>query len=155
LKYPASAKVNTQELASYVGHQSIDVCKQEIEGVKSANRNPSRRLLMYAVYSMLVGLEGSDKKGGLLAVSTDPKQKQFVETVRSKAASLYSYVDSSTELDGDTQKELAGKLADLESVLGPKPAAGKEVAEPSKPSAPDKPQDAGRAPVDRTAADAK
>ncbi len=148
LKYPAGSKTNLQELANALGHQAVGICKQEIEDAKSDNPATARRVMIYALYSTLAGLEGSDRKGGLLAAATDAKQKEFIENVRSKTSSLYVTVDGA-ELSDDTLDDVQAKLSALEGTLAPL-APKKEVgaAEKKAPA-----QDDAQASVERPRAE--
>ncbi len=148
MKYPAGSKTNLQELANALGHQAVGICKQEIEDAKSDNPATARRVMIYALYSTLAGLEGSDRKGGLLAAATDAKQKEFIENVRSKTSSLYVTVDGA-ELSDDTLDDVQAKLSALEGTLAPL-APKKEVgaAEKKAPA-----QDDAQASVERPRAE--
>ena len=56
LKYPAAAKVDLQRLANSIGHDAVEICKQELSAAKAANRPPSRQLVVYALFSAKDGL---------------------------------------------------------------------------------------------------
>ncbi len=147
LKYPAGAKVDYQGLANSVGREVVDVCKQEIETSKAANRVPSRRLLAYVVTSASLGLEGADGKGGLLAAAAAlPEHQKFIDTVRSKVKPLSTLLDDDTD-DTTLAAELLSNLAALESTLVPLPA----VKDPLPP----KKAEAAQAAVDTKKPDAR
>ncbi|HEX3725147.1 MAG TPA: hypothetical protein VHV08_02850, partial [Pirellulales bacterium] len=124
LRYPPGAKVDFQSLANSVGHETLEICKHELESAKAAHRAPSRRLLSFVLGSALLGLEGSDGKGGLLAAAAaTPDNQKFIETLRGKVKTLSTSLEDSELPEGSPDFEV---LKDLESALVPVPAAKAE-----------------------------
>ncbi len=128
LKYPPAAKVDLQQLANGLGHQTIEVCKQELDAAKAANRAPRRRMIVYSLASTMVAVGGNDGKGGLKS-SASGTTAEFIGSLYAKVKLLHSECESSDSADGllDTEAvEISAKLDDLERVLAPKTAAKPE-----------------------------
>jgi hypothetical protein len=143
LQYPAESKVDFKALANSVGHEVVDICRQELEAADAGSRAPSRKLLAYVLTSASVGLAGSDGKGGLLAASAAaPEQQKFIETLRSKVKPLADSVDGSGDDGESLSSEMAPMLAALEGALVPRAEA------PDKPAEPPKKPEAAQAAVD-------
>jgi hypothetical protein len=123
LKYPPSAKTDLSALANSLGHMAADICKQELESAKLANRAPSRQVVVYSLFSAGAGL-GTGGKGILPLVETSPaKEKEFVDKLRKRLGSLYKWIDD-PKFDEDTlAAELGGKINELETELSAKPTA--------------------------------
>jgi hypothetical protein len=137
LKYPVNAKVDYQSLANYVGHETLELCKREIDSAKADNRPASRRMLAYVLSSASLGLEGNDGKGGLwAAAAAAPDSQKFIDTLRAKVKSLAASLDDS---DSDPDPLPATALAELQSTLVPLPAdkekEAKQATDEAKPAA--------------------
>ncbi len=151
LKYPPSAKLDFQSLAGDLGYQSVEICKHEIDAAKVAKRVPSRKLLVHAAYSSMVGLEGSDAKSGLWAAAAGTDNQQAIDGVRSKLKSLLASIEDKDEVPDDTLASVAGgKLSELESALPPRKAgkSGKETVAKEDAAEPAKKPEAPRAAVE-------
>jgi hypothetical protein len=126
LKYPPGGKTDVKGLANSVGHETLDLCKAELETAESAKRDPSRRLMSYVLASSMLGLEGRDGRGGLLAGASADNQK-FIDDLRAQVKALQ------TSVDGGEVKLTADMLTDLEGALEPLP--GGAPAAPAAPAA--------------------
>jgi hypothetical protein len=124
IKYPQPVKVDLQQLANSLGHETVEVCRQEIDTAKAANRAPSRRILLYAALTAKEALGGSDSKGGLNAAAAGAPAQKFIGSLYGKVKALQIECESSdtdTLVDAEVG-EVNAKLADLESVLAAKAA---------------------------------
>jgi hypothetical protein len=149
LKYPVNAKVDYQAIANYVGHETLELCKREIDSAKADNRPPSKKMLAYVLNSASLGLEGNDGKGGLwAAAAATPDSQKFIDTLRGKVKSLSSTLASA---DSETEPLPSSALADLQGVLLPVPAD----KEAKQADAPVKPADGAKPAGDQAAASAK
>jgi hypothetical protein len=122
LKYPPAAKVDLQALANALGYQVLDICTHEVAAAKEANRVPSRRLIVYALHSAREGLSG------LQTAAADTPHKKFVSDLADKVKKIHADLDDPAITDDMLAAEVGKKLNELQSVLGPKPAADKEPA---------------------------
>jgi hypothetical protein len=121
LKYPPNSKVDYQQLANVLGHQTVEVCKRELEAAKAAKRPASRRLIMYSLNSVIRGLAGLNT-----AAKEGTPAKEFIAGCREKLFALYKALDSSDLVDDAVAAEVAGKISELESLLLDESAAKKE-----------------------------
>jgi hypothetical protein len=129
LKYPPASKVDLQKLANAVGHQAVDVCKQELDAAKTANRAASRRIILYALFSAKEALGGSDGKSGLTAAAAGAPAQKFIGNLYVKLKALQVECESSDTTDDlvDTEiLEVTPKLNDLEGLLAPRTPAKPE-----------------------------
>jgi hypothetical protein len=123
LKYAPSAKVDLTALSNALGHMAVDVCKQELESAKLANRAPSRRIVVDSLYSAMVGLVGPVGKSGLVAAAEGSPHKAFVDKLKTGVGSLHKWIDDPKFEDEALAAELGGKISDLETVLVARPTA--------------------------------
>ena len=137
LKYPAGAKVDYQSLANLVGHETVEICRRELDAARSAARPASRRLLVYALYSALRGLEGSDSRSGLLAAAAGTDGQKFIDTLRGKVKAAYQTAEDEDVADTDLANKVGDAVTEIQGVLGPKPALKPETvaAEDKAPAA--------------------
>jgi hypothetical protein len=155
LKYPATAKVDFSALANSLGHMAVDVCKQELESAKLANRAPSRRIVVYSLYSALVGLIGPAAKSGLVAAAEGSSHKAFVDKLRAGVQSLHKLLDDPKLEEDELAVELGAKLNELETVLVAKPTAKLVSDKKDKPAVPMDQQDGARAAIEPAASGSK
>jgi hypothetical protein len=127
LKYPSAAKVDLTSLANSLGRMALDITKQELAGAKLANREPSRRIIVYAFYSALVGLV-QNGKGGLVAPADGTPSEKQVAAVVSSVKLIHKRAD---DPDGDLTA-LATELNKLELVVGEAPKPQAMLAGPEK-----------------------
>ena len=142
-KYPAGSKVDYTALANTEGRLVVDVCQQEVERAKNSNRAVSRRLIMYAIDCVLLGL-GKEPSGGkagtgMLAAAAASPHKDFVETVKAKLIAVNKWLDDTELTEDQIETDLLGKIDGLQSALVPlkkeelMAADNKEkIAEPAK-----------------------
>ena len=151
LKYPVNAKVDYQAIANYVGHETLELCKREIDSAKADNRPPSKKMLAYVLSSASLGLEGNDGKGGLwAAAAATPDNQKFIDTLRGKVKSLSTTLASS---DSDTEPLPSSALADFQGALMPLPADKEKEAQQAAPAG--KPADGAKPAAAQAAAGAK
>ncbi|HEV3023153.1 MAG TPA: hypothetical protein VGX76_11830, partial [Pirellulales bacterium] len=95
------------------------VCKDELDAAKSANRAPSRRLMMYYLTSAMIALAGSDGKGGLKAAANGSPAAEFIASLYAKLKVMHNDVDSDSdeELADTDVAAFTSKIGDLESSL--------------------------------------
>jgi len=119
-KYPAGSKTDFTALASAEGRLVVDVCQQELERAKYSNRGVSRRLVMYAIDSVLMGLgrepAGGKAGTGMLAAAASP-HKDFVESVKAKLVAVNKWLDDTELTEDQIATDLPGKLTDLQTAL--------------------------------------
>ena len=134
LKYPANAKINSQELASLLGHQAADTCQHELDASVAEKRVPSRGLPAYALNSSLHGLEGGDGRSGLLTITPSGSEgRTQIDSIRSKIKSLHTALENPDDLkDEDLFADFGPLVGELQGILPPKP----EPKQPSKVVAP-------------------
>lgn len=122
LKYPPATKVDLQQLANSLGHQAVEICKQELDAAKAASRAPDRRMIVYALYSAKEAVGGSDGKSGLVAAAAGAPAQKFVGSLYAKLKSLHAKFDGSDkddDLDDDlVDTEVSAKINDLDGMLG-------------------------------------
>ncbi|MBI3837945.1 MAG: hypothetical protein HY288_08430 [Planctomycetia bacterium] len=148
LKYPPAAKVDLSAVSNLLGHMTADICKQELDSAKLANRAPSRRIVMYSLYSAGVGIGASSAKSGLAAAAEGSPHQEFVDKVRTNVKSLYQWLDD-PKFDEETLAiELGGRINELETVLVPRPTAKLVSEQKEKLADPTQRQDGARAAVD-------
>jgi len=119
LKIPPATKIDMQGLANAVGHEAVDVCKQELDSAKTANRPPSRRILLLALLTAKEALVGGDSKSGLTAATAGAPAQKFIGNLYGKVKAMQTECESSdtdTLVDAEVT-EINAKLADLESSL--------------------------------------
>jgi hypothetical protein len=117
LKYPPSAKVDLSALANSLGHMAADICKQELESAKLANRPPSRRVVVCSLYNAGFGLKG------VLAAAENSSHKEFVDNLYKRVASLHKWIDDPKFEEDTLAVELGGKINELETALIAQPTA--------------------------------
>lgn len=125
LKFPAGSKTDYQALANLVGHQVVDLGKQELDAHTAGNRTLKeeedlrlRRQLTYILYSALAALQGDDARSGLYAAAAGGDKQEFVGNLRTKIKSAYAALESADSLaPGDVRSS----LDELSQVLLPKP----------------------------------
>lgn len=122
LKYAPASKADLKAVANSIGYDAISICNQEIEQAKSANRNPSIRLIMYALYNAREGLNA------LQASAAETPHKKAVADAFNKVKSIHAELDDPDLVEERLATELSQKLKDLQTVLGPPNAPKEEVA---------------------------
>lgn len=149
LKYPPTSKTDLSALSNLLGHMAADICQQELDSAKLANRAPSRRLVMYSLYSVAVGISAnSSAKSGLFAAAEGSPHKEFIDKVNARVKTLYQWIDDPKFDDAELAVELGDKINDLETVLIAKPTAKLVSEQTEKPADPVERQNAARAAVD-------
>lgn len=126
LTIPPEAKVDSKDLANLIGHQTVEICEQELLRSEEEKRDPSRRILLYALKSADVGL------GGLLNRSAEktPEAAGFISKLRSKITQVYNPLDDVTKTaDGKIREFIVPELETIRELLIPK-------AEPAAPPTP-------------------
>jgi hypothetical protein len=122
LKYAPASKADLKAVANSIGYDAISICNQEIEQAKSANRNPSIRLIMYALYNAREGLNA------LQASAAETPHKKAVADAFNKVKSIHAELDDPDLVEERLATEVGQKLKDLQAVLGPPIAPKEEVA---------------------------
>jgi hypothetical protein len=122
LKYPPASKADLKAVANSIGYDAIEICNQEIEQAKAANRNPSIRLIMYSLYCAREGLSG------LQSSAAETPHKKAVAEAFNKVKSIHAELDDPDLVEDKLATEVSQKLKDLQAVLGPPSAAKEEVA---------------------------
>lgn len=120
LKYPPAAKVDLQQLANLLGTQAIEQCKSEMESAKNANRSPSRRLLMYSLYSAKEGLTGP-----YTSSASNSDAQRAIGNIRKKLDDCLRLLDSADAEENSVPPEFEDKMAELQGVLKAVPTAKK------------------------------
>ncbi len=125
LRYPPGTKVDVQRLANLIGHQMVDVCRQEIDRAAAESRDPSRRVLMYAVYSSGVGVRAcrtaANDRGG--------EAYKFVSGLQSKISSLYRLLEDAQKAPDDQLAEIVStEITDIHDKLQAAPVAAGPLA---------------------------
>jgi hypothetical protein len=131
LKYPAGAKIDYSSLANLIGHQTIEICQRELDAAKGASRQPSRRLIAYTLATALHGLEGPDSRGGLLAAAAGTDGQKFVASVRDKVKTGFASADSADVADEQIAATANDVIAELQSILLPKPEPKRDAPQPA------------------------
>jgi len=129
LKYPAGTKVDIAQLANTLGHQAIELCKQEMETATTASRPPSKRLIVYTILSTRAGLKG------LKAAAAGSPGEKLIDTMDKKLSSIYTELDNPELTDEGVAEKLNGKLPDLSALLGPRERKDRLVAADGKDAA--------------------
>ncbi|HEV3137705.1 MAG TPA: hypothetical protein VGZ26_07365, partial [Pirellulales bacterium] len=142
LKYPPSAKVDFSSLANSLGHMAKDICKQELESAKLANRAPSRQVVVCSLYNAGFGLKG------VLAAAENSSHKEFVDNLYKRVASLHKWIDDPKFEEDTLAVELGGKVDELETALIAKPTAKLVSDQKEKATQPADQKDGARAAVD-------
>lgn len=135
LKYPPGAKLDYASVANLLGHQTVEICQREIGKADSDELNPARRMIVYTLFSVLHGLEGTDSRSGLLAAAAGSPNQKEIEALRSKIKTTYTTAEDADLSGTDFHKAIEDMIAELQSALPPKPELKADtVAE--KPAAP-------------------
>ena len=128
LKYPPNSKVDFQQLANLIGHQTVEICQQELEAALAAKRPASRRLIMYSLYSSGLGLNGLKA-----AAPEGAPARDFLDKLRGQLGAVYKLTDDYSvaeenpdALDADFAQTLGDKIKNLHDLLLAKPDAQKE-----------------------------
>ncbi len=121
LNYPPDAKDELKRLANLIGHQTVEICRQELDRATTEARDPSRRMLMYAVYSGKEGLRGM-----YTAAASDRGSEAygFIAGVGSKINSLYRMLDDTEKTpDNELDEKVSTEIDVIRGELLAKPAA--------------------------------
>lgn len=134
LKYPPSAKVDFNRLANLIGHQTVEICKHEVDLANAEKRPASRQIIMYALFSSGVGMSGLSKSAG-----TSPA-KGLIGSISSKLTALYKSLE---DVDGTPDDEIASKvttsLGEIQQLLTDKGAAAGPLVAAERQPKPTKP----------------
>ena len=118
LKIPPESKVDLKGLANTIGHQTVEICEQELNRATEAKQPPSRRILMYALDSANAGLTGLAR-----SAERDPEASKFISGIRSKTNSLYRTLDNTDQTPDDKLAEVvAPEIDTIQGMLLAKPA---------------------------------
>jgi hypothetical protein len=129
LEFPQGAKVDYPRLASVLGHQAVEVCRQELDRAKAAGQGgevPSRRLFLYALDCSSEGLQ---KLAAASAGDKAPGDPTVAEVKRKIDALLREVDDTEKTPDSGLADAVEKGLAEIESVLPPKPEPSAVAAE--------------------------
>ena len=128
LKITPESKVDLQQLANILGHQTVEVCKQELDRAVLEQRNPSRRMIMYALDSSSVALQKLSS-----ATERGKPARDFIYPLKNKLDALYGTIGDPEETrDDNLDTVLAAQIVEIEGML-----LDKQVAEaPAAPAAP-------------------
>ncbi len=122
LNIPPEAKVDYQDLANLIGHQTIEICEQELTRAEEENREPSRRIVMYALRSADMGLSGLSR-----SAEKNEEASKFIAKIRSKVSQLHGQLDDVTKTpDNKIAEIVVPEMDTIRDMLNPKP----EVAVP-------------------------
>ena len=116
LNFPSDSKLDFKPLADHIGHLAVDVCKQQLEHAEQPTIDERTRIRLKAWVTQSV--EGVK---ALLAATTDPRQKTFVESVAKKLKDL----DDTLNKPDLAAAKIQDPLKELESVLQPRGVAPK------------------------------
>ena len=123
LNFPSDSKLDFKPLADHIGHLAVDVCKQQLEHSEQPTIDePTRIRLKTSVSQSVEGLKA------LLAATTDPGQKAFVDSVAKRLKKLDDTLDKADL----AAARMEDPLKDLESVLQPRGVAPKAPGVPPK-----------------------
>ncbi len=112
ITFPAESKIDLQELANLIGHQTVDICDQELLRAEEEKREPSRRILMYALRTADAGL--SNLKS--------PEAAAFVSKLRNKIQQLLNQLDDVTKVpDGKIVEIMVPELEAIRELLKARP----------------------------------
>lgn len=120
LKIPAGSNIDVRELANTIGHQALEICDAEIDRAVEEKRVPSRRLLMYAVYSARYGVEK------LQSAAAGTPNSKFVAETAAKLKSLYQKIDDLETKDDAVVSSIEPTLDELRKTLGAKTLIAKQ-----------------------------
>jgi hypothetical protein len=123
LNIPPEAKVDAKAVANVLGHQIVEVCEQELDRAAEQKRDPSRRVLMYALYSGGFGLSGINR-----SVEKGSEAAKFIKEVRDPVTALYKVLDDPEKKDSEIAVPVQEMITTLNGVLTDKPAAAPRVA---------------------------
>jgi hypothetical protein len=129
-KYGKTPEAEVQQLVNCLGHQTVDICKHELDSVRIANRPPSRRMIVYSLTSVMAGLGGDSRTGLQAAAAGTPTQKS-IATLYAKLKQISLELENpddgtkSDSLDDAVALEVTGKLNEVERTLGAVAAAKK------------------------------
>jgi len=122
LNIPPEAKVNYQDLANLIGHQTVEICEQELARAVEEKREPSRRIVMYALRSADMGLSGLSR-----SAEKDEEGSKFIAKIRNKISQLHGQLDDVNKTPDNKVLEIVEPEMDtIRDMLNPKP----EVAVP-------------------------
>lgn len=114
LTYPPEAKVDLQRLANILGHQTVEICRQELDRSKDKG-DASRRLVLYVLDSSNEGLQK-------LSNSADGDAKKFIYDLKKKVETLFQDLDNTEKTpDGDVASLVQTEITNIEGTLLPKP----------------------------------
>lgn len=129
LNIPPEAKVDYQDLANLIGHQTIEICEQELTRAEEEKREPSRRIVMYALRSADMGLSGLSR-----SAEKDEEASKFIAKIRSKVSQLHGQLDDVTKVpDNKLAETIVPEMDTIRGMLLAKPQP--EVAPTATPTA--------------------
>jgi len=118
LKYPPTAKVDFNRLANLIGHQTVEICKHEVELADAEKRPASRRDIMFALFSSFEGLKGLNK------ATTDAVAKGLIKSIGSKVDSLNKALEDTDETpDDQVASKVTTSIGEIQQLLSEKTAA--------------------------------
>ncbi|REK17243.1 MAG: hypothetical protein DWQ37_07180 [Planctomycetota bacterium] len=125
LNYPAGSKIDVQQIAATIGRQTIENCQREVQQAEEADREPSRRVLLYSLDSAYEGLKGLAKS------APNGEAETYIRKLYGTIYSLYRDLDDQEKTpDAELAAMVNTELPTIEEVLqtGP-PAASSETLE--------------------------
>lgn len=120
LKIPSGTKVDLRALANALGHQAVEICRQEIDQAIADKRPPSRRLLMYSVVSAREGVER------LQSAAAGTENSKFIAETNAKLKAMFQELDDLDLQDDSVADTLSPKIDELQNLLGPKAQIAKQ-----------------------------
>ncbi len=117
LQIPSDAKVDYQDLANLIGHQTLEICEQEIDRALEEKREPSRRILLYALRSADTGLSGLSR-----SAEKNDEAAKFIAKIRSKVSQLHGQLDDVNKTpDSKIEDTLLPEMDTIRGLLLQKP----------------------------------
>jgi hypothetical protein len=131
LKVSPDSKVDLQRVANILGHQTVEVCNQELDRAELSKRPASRRLIMYALDSSSVALQKLS-----LAAERGTPAREFIYPLKNKLDSLYGTIGDPDEThDDNVDTVVAAQIVEIKGLLQDKQVPEAEPA-PVVPAAP-------------------
>jgi hypothetical protein len=117
INIPPEAKVDYTDLANLIGHQTVEICEQELDRATEEKREPSRRILMYALRTADMGLTGLGR-----SAEKDDEASKFAAKIRNKVSQLHGQLDDVSKTpDGKVEETAVPVLEEIRGMLNPKP----------------------------------
>ena len=96
----------------------MEICDQELLRAEEEKREPSRRIVMYALRTADAGLSGLGRSAEKV-----PESASFISKLRNKITQLHNQLDDVTKVpDAGIQGALEPELEAIRGLLKPKPA---------------------------------